>query len=90
MIPLAYESQVISDSAGLINGDGVGDGCHVAFITCEGADIRYRFDGGTPTTGEGHRLVEGGDITLTEVEQIALFMAIAEDDDAILSITYGI
>ena len=91
MIPKAYESQVISDSAEYINGDQVGDACHIAFITCEEADIRYRFDGTDPTTDEGHILQEEKGITLTSSQQITWFSAIREaDEDATLRITYGI
>lgn len=91
MIPKAYESQVISDSAAYINGDEVGDGCHIAFITCEDHDIRYRFDGEAPTAGEGHELGKDTSITLASVEQITWFQAIRIGaNDATLRITYGI
>lgn len=91
MIPKAYESEVISDTAKHINGDQIGDGCHLAWITCETAGIRYRFDGGVPTEDEGHLLEKEGSITLTSVEQITQFVAIREgNNDATLRITYGI
>lgn len=84
-----YESTVVSSAPVGLNQDA-GFNCHMAFITCEGSDIRYRFDGGDPTNEEGHYLSDGESLILDSHHNIVQFRAIREGDrDAVLRITYG-
>lgn len=90
MKAIAHEIETISDTAKGINADEVGDGAHMAYITCQGANIRYWLDGADPTSDEGHKLETGDEKWLTCVEQIEGFRAIrAAGTDATLMITYG-
>ena len=66
-----------------------GDKADSAFLTLEGADIRYRYDGGNPTTSAGHLLSDSGYIVLTGQNQMEKFKAIRVGGrDGTLSITY--
>ena len=75
LIPFAYESKTIANSAvGLTS--GTYDDAIWAEMTLETAQIRIRSDGTSPTSSEG-RIVEIGDtIVLKSAAQIAAFKAI--------------
>lgn len=48
-----------------------------AFITCEGGDVRFWLDGGTPTSTSGH-LMEGGDaLFLDRIDQLDGFRCVS-------------
>lgn len=59
-----------------------------ATITVETNGIRYRVDGGTPTSTVGHLLPSGSAITLVGTTAIANFRAYAPTPSAVLSVTY--
>ena len=62
--------------------------CTGAFITVEGANIRFRLDGTDPTTTEGHMLINGQNITLSSISDVGKFRAIRDDaTDATLRVT---
>jgi len=54
----------------------IGGQARAALITCETADIRYRYDGGAPTSSVGHLLVAGDSITINGPGNISNFRAI--------------
>jgi hypothetical protein len=60
-----------------------------AFITLEGGDIRYRYDGTAPTATVGHLLSDGGFLVLIGQNQMEKFKAIRVGGrDGSLSVTY--
>jgi len=60
----------------------------VAFMTLEGANIRFTVDGTTPTTTKGHQLVNGQNLTLSNSSDIGNFRAIRDNAvDATLRVT---
>jgi len=69
------------------------EGATRAFITIEGTDgiqIRYRMDGGAPTTTVGHLAYVGDVLMLESVSDIANFRAIRTADTSVtLSVTYS-
>ena len=66
-----------------------GDQADSAFLTLEGADIRYRYDGGNPSSSVGHLLSDSGYIVLTGQNQMEKFKAIRVGGrDGTLSVTY--
>ena len=60
-----------------------------AVIIVESSTIRYRVDGGIPTTSIGMLANVGDIITLSSSSDIANFQAIAIGVNALLSITYS-
>jgi len=62
--------------------------CTGAFITVENYNIRFRVDGGNPTTTEGHVLTAGQNLTLGSESDVGKFRAIRDDAvDATLRVT---
>lgn len=60
-----------------------------AYITVEGAAIRFWVNNGaTPTTTQGHLVNDGGSIELTAQEQLNYFKAIAVSGTATLQVSY--
>lgn len=60
-----------------------------AFITLNGGNIRYTYDGTTPTSSTGHLLNDSGTITLLGQNQMALFKCIQTGaTSSEISITY--
>lgn len=60
-----------------------------AFLTLEGGEIRYRYDGTNPTASVGHRLSDGGYVVLIGQNQLEKFKAIrVGGSDGSLSTTY--
>jgi len=60
-----------------------------AVITCENAPIRYRYDGGAPTSTEGHTMNPMDAIVLNSSQNIANFKAIRKGaTDGKIFITY--
>lgn len=58
-----------------------------AFVTCEGT-VRYRYDGGEPTSMEGHLLKDGSHLILHGELQMKNFRAISVSEPAILSVSF--
>ena len=48
-------------------------GALAAFITLEDASMRYRYDGGAPTSTLGHKLLDGGVLVLNGQNQMQNF-----------------
>ena len=86
-----YESITVSTTAIGITESKMKRGanpCCTAFITLEGANIRFRLDGTAPTTTEGHQLINGQNLTLASPSDIRKFLAIRDDaTDATLRVT---
>jgi hypothetical protein len=65
----------------------------MAYITIDGADgltLRYRYDGGAPTSSIGHLAYTGDPIVLESAEDIANFKAIRTGSTSLtLNITYS-
>lgn len=60
-----------------------------AWLTLQGGDIRYRYDGDEPTKLEGHILHGGHGLRLVGESQVQGFRAIAVgENEAILSVSY--
>lgn len=57
-------------------------------LTLETSNIRYRIDGGVPTSSIGHLLNSGGSLTLLGISNIVNFKAIAVTSDATFMVTY--
>lgn len=69
------------------------DGVLGALITNEGADIRWTYDGTTPSATVGHRLADGGMINLMGQNQISQFKCFCASDsfgspDSMICVTY--
>lgn len=87
-----YEAVTVSSSAvGLTSTkyNPSGHKAQVAFITVEGAQIRFRYDGTDPTSSEGHLFSPGDVLELIGFENIENFKAIrVGSTDATLRVTY--
>ena len=61
-----------------------------ALITIADANMRFKVDGGTVSSTEGHILYDGDELKLTSAEELAGFQAIRDDStDVELSASYG-
>lgn len=73
-------------STGFVSNNGVTFGFR-ALITCETAQVRFRYDGGDPTAVSGH-LLNVGDILVIEGRyNVANFRAIATGANGTLMVT---
>lgn len=60
-----------------------------ATISVSGDSIRYRIDGGEPTSSVGHQLEAGDYITISGINNLLRFKAIRSGTvDAIVDVTY--
>jgi hypothetical protein len=60
-----------------------------AFLTLNGGDIRYTYDGTTPTSSTGHVLRDGGTLTLVGQNQMGTFKCIQTGSTSSeISVTY--
>jgi len=60
-----------------------------AFITCEGAQIRFWLDGTAPTSTDGHLLEAGQNLTIDSPDALTKFKAIRTGTtDATLRVSY--
>lgn len=80
-IGFAFEALTVADSVqvlspSLYKDSSTSGGADSAFLTNDGAEIRYRFDGGTPTSTVGHVLADGGILVLQGQNQMAAFKCI--------------
>jgi len=91
-IAFAYESITVSSSAVGFTSSVYKTSSHtaqVAFITCEDAQIRYRYDGTNPTASEGHILNSGDTLLIEGLTNIENFRAIRTGaSDAKIRVTY--
>jgi hypothetical protein len=58
------------------------------FVTVEDNDVRFRTDGTSPTTTEGHKLAMGATLTISGQEEIQHFKAIGVSGTGTLKVTY--
>ena len=82
-VSITTSSTTITSTVGLMN-------AHRAVITCEGDQIRFRYDGTAPTSTVGHILNPGDKLILEGRSNILSFRAIrssAATADATLAIT---
>lgn len=90
----AYESVTVANTAQLLtlatyrpNRDD--SAAKRAVITCETAQIRYRYDGTDPTSSEGHILNSNDVLTLVGAGNIEKFRAIRTGaTSGVLKVTY--
>lgn len=93
-IGFAFEQLTVADSVKILTASKympstTSGGAQAALLTNDGADIRYTYDGTTPTTTVGHLLPDGGSLTLTGQNQMASFQAIRTGSvSSIITITY--
>jgi hypothetical protein len=60
-----------------------------AMISSESADLRFRIDGGQPTTSDGHYLVSGDALVVSGTQALQQFQAVRIGDvSATLRVTY--
>lgn len=84
--PFDYEAVTVSDSAtGMTSAKS--DLADEVFITFEGA-TRWRMDGTSPTSSEGHLTANGDVLTLRGRGQIDNFEVIATGSDVDIRVTY--
>jgi len=88
----AHESITIDDTEG-----GVGLTAATAarvnriFITAETADMRFRYDGGAPTSTAGHLIGNGDIVILYGTSNIKNFLAIRTGDvSGVIHVTYEV
>jgi len=85
---IAVSSSAVTLTASKYHPTGA-DKADSAFLTLEGGDIRYRYDGGDPTALVGHLLSDGGFLVLLGQNQMEKFKAIRVGGrDGSLSATY--
>jgi hypothetical protein len=64
-------------------------GASEAFLTLNGGNIRYKYNGGTPSSTEGHVLLDGGILVLKGQQQMKDFKCIRTGSaDSEISVTY--
>lgn len=89
-----FEQLVIANSVNVLTpskykNSATSGGALSAFITNETAQIRYRYDNGTPSTTAGHILEAGGTLVLVGQNQMSQFKAIRTGStSATLTVTY--
>ena len=90
-IPYAYESIAVADAAISLTSatyDQVGYNIQ-AFITLETAQVRWRIDGGDPTSSEGHLLEAGQNLALQDSQAVKNFRAIRTGaTSGVIKVTY--
>jgi hypothetical protein len=60
-----------------------------ALVSSEDGDLRFRIDGGQPSSSNGHYLVSGDTLVLTGTQALQQFLAIRSGDtNATLRVTY--
>ena len=62
---------------------------HEIHVTIETDSVRYRFDGGTPTSSVGHLATAGTVISVKGPHNLARFLMIRVTGDASAKITYS-
>lgn len=97
-VPVSFEKLTISTSAVMLTSSllhptpgqsGAGNAACLAFMTVEGGSIRFRVDGGSPTTADGHLVLDGGSVEIETIQALEKFKAIrAANKNATLFVTY--
>jgi hypothetical protein len=93
-IGFAFESLTVADSIQVLTPSVYKDsvtsgGADSAFITLASGQIRYRYDGGDPTSTVGHILDIGGILILNGQNQMAAFKCIRTGTTSgVISTTY--
>ena len=60
-----------------------------AMISSENGDLRFRIDGGQPTAGDGHYLVDSDTLVLSGTQALQQFKAVkAGDTNSTLRVTF--
>lgn len=86
----AYEDLPVSDQAVGFTAATVGKNRDRAFITVEGAPVRYRVDGGDPAIDIGHLLEAGDTLRLDNQAQLQRVRFIGQAGvEATLRCSYG-
>ncbi len=83
-VPGEFESLTVGAEAVRLTGDKIkpisgsytGLSARVALLTLEGADVRFRLDGGQPDANSGHYLTSGDTLVLMETQALEKFQAI--------------
>lgn len=89
-----FEALTVADSVQVLSPSKYKDsvtsgGASDAFITNDGAEIRYRYDSGSPSSTVGHILADGGILVLKGQNQMAAFKCIRTGSvSSEISITY--
>ena len=92
----AFETLTVSNtvkalSSGIYSKNNGLECCNKATLLLEGANIRYRVDGGEPSTTVGLLAEDGDVIALIGRTELKLFRAIRTDStDATLNCDYGV
>lgn len=90
----AFNKEILTVSSSAVGLDAAkynppnGIAAQKALITVEENDIRYWYDGSTPTGSEGHLGAVGAVIELEGANSLKNFKAIATGADAKLMVTY--
>lgn len=89
-----FEALTVADSVQVLTPSKYKDsvtsgGASEAFITNDGAEIRYRYDGTAPTSTVGHVLADGGILVLKGQNQMEQFKCIRTGGiSSEISVTY--
>lgn len=89
-----FEALTVADSVQVLTpskykNSNTSGGAIEAFVTNDGAEIRFRYDGGTPTSTVGHILADGGIIVLKGQNQMESFKCIRTGSTSSeISVTY--
>lgn len=89
-----FEALTVADSVQVLSPSKYKDavtsgGASEAFITNDGAEIRYRYDGTAPSATVGHVLADGGILVLKGQNQMSQFKCIRTGGvSSEISVTY--
>lgn len=91
--PFAYEAITVSSTAVGFTATAYGTGGAtpaMAYFVLDSATIRFRVDGGTPTSTVGHLVTFASNVSVTVCGDVAIkkFRAIRTVSDASLKVTY--
>ena len=94
MDPIGYESITVGASAigftaAQINPGSNAQRAERAFVTTEGASLRFRIDGTDPTSAEGHLVLANSSFVLSGHRALANFRAIRVTGNATAKVTYS-
>lgn len=78
---VSFNATSISPTSGPLKNNN----CREVFTTLEIANIRFRIDGVDPTSTTGHKLVDGENVTIRNIDDIKNFRAIMIDTSATLN-----
>lgn len=84
---VTFESLNVNGTVVSLSRDVFGS-CAKAIITVDGGSVRFRIDGGYPTTTAGHLLASGDKLILETNKEINSFKAINVSVPASIQVTY--